>query len=81
MTESKHRCITLAAHPQGAPQDSDFALLEDALPSPGPDELLLRTVYLSLDPYMRGRMNPVKSYSPFVEIGETMVGGTSASDA
>jgi NADPH-dependent curcumin reductase CurA len=75
MTESKHRRITLAAHPQGAPQDSDFALLEDAVPSPGAGELLLKTIYLSLDPYMRGRMNPVKSYSPFVEVGETMVGG------
>ena len=75
MSESKRRRIALAAHPQGAPQDSDFALLEDAVPSPGAGELLLRTIYLSLDPYMRGRMNPVKSYSPFVEVGETMVGG------
>jgi NADPH-dependent curcumin reductase CurA len=76
VSQSKHRRITLAAHPQGAPQDSDFALLEDALPSPGAGELLLRTIYLSLDPYMRGRMNAIKSYSPYVEIGETMVGGT-----
>jgi NADPH-dependent curcumin reductase CurA len=76
VSESKHRRITLAAHPQGAPKDSDFSLTEDAVPSPGSGELLLRTIYLSLDPYMRGRMNPVKSYSPFVEIGETMVGGT-----
>jgi NADPH-dependent curcumin reductase CurA len=76
VSASKHRRITLAAHPQGAPQDSDFALMEDAMPLPGPGELLLRTIYLSLDPYMRGRMNPVKSYSAFVEIGETMVGGT-----
>lgn len=76
MSESKRRRITLAAHPQGAPQESDFALMEDAVPSPGAGELLLRTIYLSLDPYMRGRMNPVKSYSPFVEIGQTMVGGT-----
>ena len=75
MSESKRRRIALAAHPQGAPQDSDFALLEDAVLSPGAGELLLRTIYLSLDPYMRGRMNPVKSYSPFVEVGETMVGG------
>ena len=75
MSESKHRRITLAARPQGAPVDSDFALAEAALPAPAAGELLLRTIYLSLDPYMRGRMNAVKSYSPFVEIGETMVGG------
>ena len=76
MTDSKHCRITLAARPQGAPKDSDFALIEDAVPVPGSGELLLRTLYLSLDPYMRGRMNAVKSYSPYVEIGETMVGGT-----
>lgn len=76
MSDSMHRRITLAARPQGAPKDSDFALIEDVMPSPASDELLLRTIYLSLDPYMRGRMNAVKSYSPSVEIGETMVGGT-----
>lgn len=76
MTEPKRLRITLAARPDGAPKDSDFALVEDAVPTPGPGELLLKTIYLSLDPYMRGRMNAVKSYAPFVEIGETMVGGT-----
>jgi len=76
LSDSKHRRITLAARPQGAPKDADFALIEDAVPAPGRGELLLRTIYLSLDPYMRGRMNAVKSYSPYVEIGETMVGGT-----
>lgn len=76
MTEQKHRRIALAAYPRGAPQDSDFALMEAPLPSPGCGELLLRTIYLSLDPYMRGRMNAVKSYAPSVAIGETMVGGT-----
>ena len=76
MSESTHCRITLAAYPNGAPTDDDFALVEGPVPAPGTGELLLRTVYLSLDPYMRGRMNPVKSYSPYVEIGETMVGGT-----
>ncbi|MCK5363852.1 MAG: NADP-dependent oxidoreductase, partial [Gammaproteobacteria bacterium] len=71
MSDSKHRRITLAARPRGAPQARDFALVEDAVPAPGSGELLLRTIYLSLDPYMRGRMNPVKSYSAFVEVGET----------
>ena len=76
MNDSKHRRVTLAARPEGAPKDSDFAVVENALPAPGPGELLLRTIYLSLDPYMRGRMNAVESYSPCVEIGETMVAGT-----
>ena len=76
MSQSKLLRVALAARPEGAPKDSDFALSEDALPAPAAGEALLRTIYLSLDPYMRGRMNAVKSYSPFVEIGETMVGGT-----
>ncbi len=50
VNDSKHRRVTLAARPQGAPQDSDFALIEDTVPVPGSGELLLRTVYLSLDP-------------------------------
>lgn len=75
MGESKHRRITLAVRPEGPPKDSDFALVEDAVPIPGSGELLLRTIYLSLDPYMRSRMNAVKSYAPCVELGETMVGG------
>ncbi len=57
------------------PSDSDLALVEDDVPVAGEGQLLLRTVYLSLDPYMRGRMNAVRSYVPFVTIGETMVGG------
>ena len=75
MTEIRSRRITLAARPQGAPKDSDFALVEDEMPAPAGNELLLRTIYLSLDPYMRGRMNAAKSYAPHGEIGETMVGG------
>jgi NADPH-dependent curcumin reductase CurA len=51
-------------------------MLEEPLPVPGQGQLLLRTIYLSLDPYMRSRMNAVPSYAPYVEIGETMVGGT-----
>ena len=75
-SDTRHRRVTLAARPEGAPRDGDFALLEDELPSPGAGEMLLRTIYLSLDPYMRGRMNAAKSYAPSVEIGDTMVGGT-----
>lgn len=76
MSEPTNRRIVLAARPDGAPRDSDFRLEERARERPGEGEMLLRTVYLSLDPYMRGRMNAVKSYAPAVEVGETMVGAT-----
>ena len=46
------------------------------MPEPGPGQMLLRTLYLSLDPYMRGRMNAAKSYAKPVEVGEVMEGGT-----
>jgi len=71
-----NRQITLAARPKGFPKISDFKLVETPVPVPGPGEFLARTLILSVDPYMRGRMNDVKSYAPPVQIGETMVGGT-----
>jgi len=71
-----NRQITLAARPGGLPKESDFRFVESPVPTPGPDEILVRTLYLSLDPYMRGRMNDAKSYAPPVQIGEVMVGGT-----
>src|SRR5580704_15922775 len=71
-----NRQITLAARPNGLPKESDFRLIESEIPTPGPGEILVRTLYLSLDPYMRGRMNEGKSYAQPVQIGEVMVGGT-----
>ena len=76
MSTRMNRRITLAARPVGAPKTSDFATVDEPVPAPGDGEMLLRTVYLSLDPYMRGRMNDVKSYVPPVRLGETMEGGT-----
>ena len=73
---SRNRSITLAARPAGAPQATDFKLVEGPLPRPGPGQLLSRTIYLSLDPYMRGRMNQSVGYAPTVDIGGVMVGGT-----
>ena len=70
------RQVILANRPIGVPQASDFSINEEVLDAPGPGELLLRTIYLSLDPYMRGRMNAVASYAPYVQTGEVMVGGT-----
>ncbi len=72
----KNRKIELASRPEGEPKPSDFRLAESEAPAPKDGELLLRTLWLSLDPYMRGRMSAAKSYVKPVEIGETMVGGT-----
>ncbi len=76
MAQETNRRIVLAARPQGAPRDSDFDLVESPLEEPGDGQMLCKTLYLSLDPYMRGRMNAAKSYAASVEVGETMVGGT-----
>jgi hypothetical protein len=76
MQEKQNRRIVLAARPNGEPRDEDFRLEVVDLPSPGEDQLLLRTIYLSLDPYMRGRMNAGPSYAPPVEVGQVMEGGT-----
>ena len=75
MSGQTNRQIVLAARPEGAPKASDFDLVEAAIGKPGDGEVLCRTIYLSLDPYMRGRMNDTKSYVPAVEIGEVMTAG------
>jgi len=71
-----NRQITLASRPKGAPEASNFKLVESSIPSPDNGQLLLRTVYLSLDPYMRGRMSDAESYADPVELGDVMVGGS-----
>src|SRR3954452_15594610 len=73
-----NRRIVLAARPKGEPQDTDFRLEETAIPRPADHQVLLRILYLSLDPYMRGRMNEGPSYAPPVSIGEVMEGATVA---
>ena len=70
----RNRQITLAARPEGWPKLSDFQLVETDLPQPQEGEVLVRTLYLSVDPYMRGRMNARKSYAAPVELGDVMVG-------
>jgi NADPH:quinone reductase len=67
--------VTLVTRPSGMPKESDFKLVETPVPQPGPGEILVRMLYVSVDPYMRGRMNDVKSYAPPVQIGEVMGGG------
>lgn len=71
-----NRRIVLASRPDGAPVQDNFRLEEKAIPTLRDGEVLLRTVYLSLDPYMRGRMSDAPSYAPPVNIDEVMVGGT-----
>jgi NADPH-dependent curcumin reductase CurA len=76
MIPATTRRITLASRPVGEPTPANFTLEEVALPAPGPGQVAVRTVYLSLDPYMRGRMSDAKSYAAPVAIGDVMVGGT-----
>ncbi|MCM2475865.1 NADP-dependent oxidoreductase [Rhizobium sp. CG5] len=71
-----NRRFVLAERPKGEPTDATLRLETAEIPTPGPGQMLLRTVYLSLDPYMRGRMSDAPSYAAPVEIGGTMVGGT-----
>ena len=66
----------LAQRPQGEPGPECFSWVTGDIPTPKAGELLLRTAYLSLDPYMRGRMDEGESYAPPVPIGDIMVGGT-----
>lgn len=68
--------IVLAARPQGEPTADDFRMEQVPLPAPADGQVLLRNRYLSLDPYMRGRMNAGRSYAKPVEIDEVMEGGT-----
>ena len=67
--------VLLAARPKGYPRNEDFLVIESEIPKVKEGELLVKIDWLSLDPYMRGRMNDVKSYAPSVEVGEVMVGG------
>ncbi|MFP3962775.1 NADP-dependent oxidoreductase [Actinomadura fulvescens] len=67
--------VHLVARPEGEPEPSDFALVETTVPDPGPDEVLVRNDWISVDPYMRGRMNDAESYVPPFELDEAMTGG------
>ena len=71
-----NRQFRLSARPAGLPKESDFELSQSPVPSPAGGQLLLRTLYLSVDPYMRGRISGVRSYAEPVEIGQLIVGGT-----
>jgi NADPH-dependent curcumin reductase CurA len=76
MSNPANRRIVLASRPFGAPTSGNFCIETQPIPIPAQGQMLLRTVYLSLDPYMRGRMSDAPSYAPPVEIGSVMVGST-----
>jgi NADPH-dependent curcumin reductase CurA len=73
---AKNMQVLLASRPTGPVEESNFNIVETDMPKPGGGEILVKNYWLSLDPYMRGRMNAVKSYTKYVEIGEVMTGGT-----
>ena len=77
MTEQNLQ-ILLASRPVGHPSPDNFEFVQTPIPSPGEGQVLLKIRYLSLDPYMRGRMSAAKSYAASVEIGQVMEGGTVA---
>ena len=76
MAETLNRRIVLASRPEGEPTPENFRLETAPAPRPGEGEVLLKTLWLSLDPYMRGRMSAAQSYAKPVEVGGVMEGGT-----
>jgi NADPH-dependent curcumin reductase CurA len=76
--DSVNRQWLLAERPTGAPTLDTLRLSEAEVPTPGAGQMLLHTEFLSLDPYMRGRMGDAPSYAPPVPLGGVMVGGTVA---
>jgi len=70
------RSVTLRRRPSGAPTQADFEVVTGPIPTPGPGEVVVRNIFLSIDPYMRGRLSDRKSYATPVQIGEVMTGET-----
>lgn len=75
-SDTLNRQVKLASRPHGKPVDDNFELTTTEVPTPSDSEMLLRTLYLSLDPYMRGRMSDTKSYADPLEVGDVMLGAT-----
>ena len=76
MAEKTNKQILVSSYPEGMPKESDFQLVEKPVRQPGDGELLIRTLYLSVDPYMRGRLSGRKSYIDPVAVGDVMEGET-----
>jgi NADPH-dependent curcumin reductase CurA len=75
MADQINREIHLASRPQGRPSPDTFRLVETPLPQPAEGQVLVRNLYMSVDPYMRGRMNAARSYAPPYEVGQVLYGG------
>src|SRR5579883_2516205 len=73
---SVNRQFKLAARPIGMPKESDFSLVQAPMPAPGDGQVLAKSLYLSVDPYMRGRITGIRTYADPVNIGDVMQGGT-----
>jgi NADPH:quinone reductase len=71
---ASNRQFRLAARPTGLPTESDFTLTETSVPAPAPGQVLVRSRYLSVDPYMRGRMSEAKSYAAPMQVGDVVMG-------
>jgi len=76
LNEQVNRQIILDSRPTGYPTSSNFRMLESNIPSPKEGQVLIRTIWLSVDPYMRGRISDAPSYTPPHPVGVTMPGGT-----
>jgi NADPH-dependent curcumin reductase len=75
-TETIRRSVVLKQRPDGSPRREDFDIREDAIPAPGAGEVVTRTIWLSIDPYMRGRLREQQTYAQPVNPGEVMTGET-----
>ena len=74
MSANANRKVVLKSYPKGAPGADNFEIIVEAIPTPGPGEALVRAIYLTVDPYMRGRLRPGPSYAEPQKIGEVMIG-------
>ena len=75
MSEHRSREVRLKTRPVGLPKESDFEFAEVTVGSPTENEVLIKNIYMSVDPYMRGRMMDRKSYTPPFEVGAVLQGG------
>lgn len=75
MTQTVNKQIRFAIRPSGWVTEKNFSVTEEAIAKPGDGEVLVRNIYMSVDPYMRGRMNDVKSYIPPFQVGEVLQAG------
>ena len=74
--QTMNQKVVMVKRPQGEPDDSCFQFVEEMLPVLEEGQIMVKVIWLSLDPYMRGRMNDVKSYTAPMQIGDVMVGET-----